>query len=85
MVQACLRKDETGTHVVAFQPDALYVDKHWGDHLYFHVLPAEAVLSGEIPCPRRENVKGRLEETLNAHNERIDFNFVRSISKEEKQ
>ena len=85
MVRACLRKDETGTHVVAFQPDALYVDKHWGDHLYFHVLPAEAVLSGEIPCPRRENVKGRLEETLNAHNERIDFNFVRSISKEEKQ
>lgn len=85
MVRARLRKDETGTQVVAFQPDALYVDKHWGDHLYFHVLPAEAVLSGEISCPRTEKVKGRLEETVNAHKERINPNLVRSISKEEKQ
>ena len=85
MVRARLRKDEMGTQVVAFQPDALYVDKHWGDRLYFHVLPAEAVLSGEIPCPRREEVMGRLEETVNAHKERIDPNLVRSISKEEKQ
>lgn len=85
MVRARLRKDEMGTQVVAFQPDALYVDKHWGDRLYFHVLPAEAVLSGEISCPRTEKVKGRLEETINAHKERIDPNLVRSISKEEKQ
>lgn len=85
MVRARLRKDEMGTEVVAFQPDALYVDKHWGDRLYFHVLPAEAVLSGEISCPRTEKVKGRLEETINAHKERIDSNLVRSISKEEKQ
>lgn len=85
MVRARLRKDEKGTHVVAFQPDALYVDKHWGDGLHFDVLPAEAVLSGEIPCPRIDQVKGRLEETLHAHRERINPDFIVSISKGEKQ
>lgn len=79
MVRARLRKDETGTKVVAFQPDALYVDKHWGEHLYFHVLPAEAVLSGEIPCPRREKVRGRLEETVKAHKERINPDLILSV------
>lgn len=76
MVRAQLTKDEKGTRVSAFLPDALYVDKYWGDRLHFDVLPAEAVLSGEIPCPRAEQVKGRLEETLSAHRERVDPNSV---------
>ena len=64
---------------MAFQPDALYVDKHWGEHLYFHVLPAEAVLSGEIPCPRRDQVRGRLEETVKAHRERTNPDLILSV------
>ncbi len=84
MVRAQLTKDEKGTRVTAFLPDALYVDKYWGDRLHFDVLPAEAVLSGEIPCPRVEQVRGRLEETLSAHRERVDPNMV-LLFKEEKQ
>lgn len=83
MVRAQLTKDEEGTRVTAFLPDALYVDKYWGDRLHFDVLPAEAVLSGEIPCPRVEQVRGRLEETLSAHRERVDPNMV-LLFKEEK-
>ena len=84
MVRAQLTKDKKGTRVTAFLPDALYVDKYWGDRLHFDVLPAEAVLSGEIPCPRVEQVRGRLEETLSAHRERVDPNMV-LLFKEEKQ
>lgn len=83
MVRAQLTKDEKGTRVTAFLPDALYVDKYWGDRLHFDVLPAEAILSGEIPCPRVEQVRGRLEETLSAHRERVDPNMV-LLFKEEK-
>ena len=83
MVRAQLTKDGKGTRVTAFLPDALYVDKYWGDRLHFDVLPAEAVLSGEIPCPRLEQVRGRLEETLSAHRERVDPNMV-LLLKEEK-
>ena len=84
MVRAQLTKDEKGTRVTAFLPDALYVDKYWGDRLHFDVLPAEAVLSGEISCSRVEQVRGRLEETLSAHRERVDPNMV-LLFKEEKQ
>ena len=83
MVRAQLTKDEKGTRVSAFLPDALYVDKYWGDRLHFDVLPAEAVLSGEIPCPRLEQVRGRLEETLSAHRARVDSNMI-LLSEEEK-
>lgn len=83
MVRAQLTKDEKGTRVTGFLPDALYVDKYWGDRLHFDVLPAEAVLSGEIPCPRLKRVRGRLEETLSAHRERVDPNSV-LLFKEEK-
>ena len=84
MVRAQLTKDEKGTRVTGFLPDALYVDKYWGDRLHFDVLPAEAVLSGEIPCPRLEQVRGRLEETLSAHRERVDSNMI-LLFEEEKQ
>lgn len=84
MVRAQLTKDEKGTRVTGFLSDALYVDKYWGDRLHFDVLPAEAVLSGEIPCPRVEQVRGRLEETLGAHRERMDSNMI-LLSEEEKQ
>ena len=83
MVRAQLTKDEKGTRVTGFLPDALYVDKYWGDRLHFDVLPAEAVLSGEIPCPRVEQIRGRLEETLGAHRERVDSNMI-LLSEEEK-
>ncbi|MDD7362729.1 MAG: CapA family protein [Peptoniphilus sp.] len=82
MVRADIVKDEKGTRVAAFEPEALYVDKYWTDKLHYEVVPARATLAGEIPNERLDVIRPRLEETLEHQRRLVDPKLVVSVEDE---